>query len=208
MKVLWAHPVVELWGELVLETANSSFTVVSLYEGLGYQWCAVPQLLKVMELAARRKRLKCVTFIFIHRHSRCLFALLDWFCYVAPHKADTISNSSFLLRRFRLTKTLAVASELLFLSATDGGDCTVKFTSLVYSRSNTCIILIYNHSSCVSGQALTLTPSLNDSPCTERLMCFTPKQSSPPEERTAANKWAGVNLSPADLNFSPQGDGN
>lgn len=47
-----AHPVVQLWGELGQEAADCSFAVVSLYEHLCHQWCAVPQLLKVVELNA------------------------------------------------------------------------------------------------------------------------------------------------------------
>lgn len=46
-----AHPVVELGGELGLEAAHGSFSVVSLNKHLGDQRCIVPQLLKVMKLS-------------------------------------------------------------------------------------------------------------------------------------------------------------
>lgn len=58
-----AHPVVELWGELGQEAADCSFAVVSLYKHLCYQWCTVPQLLKVVELSAEHGKsahVKCV----------------------------------------------------------------------------------------------------------------------------------------------------
>lgn len=49
---VFSHPVVEVWGELVVEAAHGPFAVVSLHKHLRDQRCAVPQLLEVMELSS------------------------------------------------------------------------------------------------------------------------------------------------------------
>lgn len=89
------HPVVKLWGELGLEAADSSFTVVSLYKHLCYQRCAVPQLLKVMKLTAGGKKIHQIChskYIYIHVYTNSLELVL---CCGSAQDTDYLNKVLF-----------------------------------------------------------------------------------------------------------------
>ena len=195
-----AHPVVELWGELGQEAADGSFAVVSLYEHLCYQRCAVPQLLKVVELRRQDgksgQKWSCGS-----KRSRSPFTFLFFFFFF-----PLLAGSP---RQFNLWDPWWVSfarSEMSFFHITQQGHIHVvrERYPVTTSKSVQAYLTLALRSSCINRPTCS-DNALKDIHFTALwcwMVCFTSKQPFP-WEAYSSNQMGQRNLSPADLNYSP-----